>query len=172
MSGADIDISDIYNLSKRRAGALAKTDAMPLALRECVHEYGYAIVNACINNGVTDPKRIHILVKEIWAGARQPAQERLVHAQGASPILKQIDWLLLQSEAKISAKTLVRTLYENNLVLVPLEPNPAAIAASMETVSGFNVRVTKATKHRMRLRAAVRASTRSMWGFLFDGMTK
>lgn len=136
-------------ISSRRQNALDRSDEMPRELRECVHEYGYAIVHACLDNGVKRPGQIHQLVHEIWEGARQPSQRR--------ERLGMLDWVLLQAGAQISAATLLRILAGNSMAIVPLMPSTAMVAASMAEVSGFNVRVTKTEKHRRRLTAAVKA---------------
>lgn len=133
----------------RRERSFADIESMSPGLRECVHEYGYAIVHACLESKVSDPSRIRNLVREIWEGARQPAQRRT--AGGT------IDWLLLQAGAGISAATLFRILADNGFALVTVEPSPQMIAASMAEVSGFNKVVTKSEKHRLRLRAAIKA---------------
>lgn len=134
----------------RSANALIATDNMSPELRQCVHEYGYAIVNACFCAGVVAPNRIHQLVKEIWDGARQPTQYR---ERGGT-----LDWLLVQLGAPLNA--LQRVLMNNDLVIVPLQPSTAMIEASKAEVSGFNVVVNKAEKHRRRLTAAIKAGAR------------
>lgn len=136
-------------ISNKRERSLHETDRMSPELRQCVHEFGYAIVNACLNAKVSDPCRIRQLVREIWDGARQPSQCR--EKAGT------LDWILLQAGAQISAATLLRVLADADLVIVPGHPTSKMIEASMAEVSGFNVRVTKKDKHRLRLKAAVRA---------------
>lgn len=120
---------------------------MSPALRQCVHEYGYAIVKACLCAGVSKPERIRQLVKEIWEGARQPQQRRKV---GGS-----LDWLLVQVGAQITTAALVRVLKDNGLVVVPIEATRKMIDASLAECSQFKDRVTKEEKHRRRLRAAL-----------------
>lgn len=43
------------------------------------------------------------------------------------------------------------------MCMVPMEPTEVMIAASMDTVSGFDISCTKHEKHKLRLRAAIRA---------------
>lgn len=136
-------------LSGRSLRALAVTDGMPPDLRQCVHEFGFAIVNACLSHGVKSPGAIRQLVHEIWEGARQPCQRR-IH-------LGTVDWLLMQAGSPISAPKLFRVLAANAHAVVPIDPNPKMIAASMAEVSNFDVRCTKEEKHRRRLRAAIKA---------------
>lgn len=126
-----------------------EVERMPRELRDCVHEYGYAIVNACLQAKVTDPRRIHQLVREIWDGARQPSQKR---KPGGT-----VEWILTQAGAGISAATLIRVLDNDGLVIVPKCPSSEMIAASCAEVSGFTERMTKQEKHRRRLTAALRA---------------
>lgn len=138
---------------------LEATDDMPAGLRQCVHEYGFAIVNACLQFGVRKPAHIRQLVREIWAGARQPAQR--------ATIGNRLDWLLMQAGSDLSAATLVRMLWSDSFVIAPLSPSALMTAASMATVSGHDVLVTKQQKHQMRLRAALFAA-RHMWPSLKD----
>ena len=154
-------------ISERSERAFSHIDNMPPALRECVHEYGYAIVSACLTAGVTRPSLIHNLVREIWAGARQPAQKQKGKAQRAS-VQDILDWVLIQANSEISAKTLVRLLWANNMAIVAREPTPWAIEASIATISNFDVRVTKREKHRRRLVAAILAESKNLWPYIFE----
>lgn len=137
--------------SARQQNSFEVVDAMPANLRQCVHEYGFAIVNACLQAGVRRPETIRNLVREIWEGARQPRQRR--RRAGT------LDWLLLQAGAEISASTLVRVLLDNGLVIAPICPSAAMIEASKAEVSGFSQRVTKTEKHQRRLVAAMKAAS-------------
>jgi hypothetical protein len=140
----------------RSERALAMTDEMTPGLRECVHEYGFAIVNACRMAGVTRPAMIHLLVREIWEGARQPRQRRAN--------MNTLDWLLVQAKAEVTSAELIRVLRNNDLVIVPICPTTAMINASMKEVSGFTERVTKCEKHRRRLTAAIKAAAKDQEG--------
>jgi hypothetical protein len=137
-------------ISSKREDQLVAVDALSPALRGCVHEFGYPIVHACLNAGVTTPRAIRVLVSEIWGGARQQGQQ-----SGARNTL---DWLLIQAGACINSKTLNRILNENNLAIVPCSPTRAMLDASMKEVSGHNIRCTREEKHRRRLIAAIRAA--------------
>lgn len=137
-------------ISAKRRDQLVAVDALSPDLRRCVHEFGYPIVHACLNAGVTSADAIRVLVKEIWGGARQQGQQ-----SGARNTL---DWLLIQVGAGISSRTLNRVLNENNLAIVPCSPTRAMLDASMKEVSGHNIRCTREEKHRRRLIAAVRAT--------------
>ena len=130
-------------------------ESMPFALRECVHEYGYAIVKACLQAGVSNPAHIHQLVREIWEGARQPGQRR--------PRMGMMDWLLLQAGVEIPGDTFLRVLENENLVIVPRCPTFEMLQASMAEVSDFTVRCTKAEKHKRRLFAAIEIGSKFMF---------
>jgi hypothetical protein len=133
--------------ARRLENSLRATDAMSPELRQCVHEYGYAIVNACFVAGVRRPSSIHALVREIWEGARQPRQTR--NTGGT------LDWLLLQAGAQISVAELNRVLGNNSLAIMPIEPTTLMVEASMAQVSGGGQLMTKREKHRRRLKAAL-----------------
>jgi hypothetical protein len=147
------------NMIARCESTLSQTDNMPGDLRACVHEFGFPIVDACLQAKVSDPRRIRQLVLEIWAGARQIGQRG--GAEGT------LDWVLMQAGANISAATLERVLADFNFHIVPTNPNRAMLDASMAEVCGFNERMTKTEKHRRRLVAAIRAC-----GFRFRLLTK
>lgn len=142
MQEQGITISD----STRRA--LAMTDDWPADMRACVHEFGFAIVYACVSVGVTKPNTIRALVREIWEGARQ--QHQRTTPTGT------LEWLMIQNGG-VPLATLARVLDNKSLVIVSREPTRAMIAASMAEVSGFTERITKQEKHTRRLRAAIKA---------------
>lgn len=157
---------ETFTLPQRSLRALEETDNMPAELRECVHEFGYAIVRAMLSAGIKSPTTIRVLVKEIWHGARQPAQRNRV-GRTHSPVLETLDWVLIQADASITAKALLRVLWQNGMVIVPWEPSTVMIEASKAEVSEFNQRVTKTEKHKLRLRAAIHAQARRLWPHLF-----
>ena len=157
----DFDRKDLNRADR----ALAEVDAMSPGLRACVHEFGFAIVNAMRNCGVTDPGRIRQLVYECWRGARQPAQRQAMACQAGTQTLNMLDWMLIQSGSGINAKTLVRVLRQNSLIIVPLHPSPAMIDASLNFTRTVGV-VSKREKHTGRLRAAMEAAVKQYWPHL------
>lgn len=154
-------------LPARAVRALDETDNMSPAMRECVHEFGYAIVKSCMTAGITKPEIVRQLVKEIWHGARQPAQQNRIGRQH-SPVVDSLDWVLIQAGAQITAKTLLRILWQNSMVILPREPGTVMIEASVGEVNDFTQRITKSEKHRRRLRAAIQAQARRLWPHLFQ----
>jgi hypothetical protein len=131
---------------------LHQADTMPAALRACVHEYGLAIVTACLKHGVSEPAAIHELVKEIWMGARQTSQRRAPSST--------LDWYFSQAGLDISTPTLLRLLKNQNLIICPHMATRQMIDASMATVANFNAKVTKHEKHKLRLDAALEVGAR------------
>ena len=155
------------NVVTRRSNAFDEIDRMPGPLRECVHEFGFAIVHQCRELGVKDPRHIRQLVNVIWQGARSP-QDRVHQRNGAgSAVLNHLDWLLIQCEAGITAATLVRILAMHNMVIVPREPSPTMVDASCEAVQHMGL-VSKKEKHKGRLKAAIEASSRRLWPSLYS----
>lgn len=138
----------------RRQRNFSAIDEMSPALRECVHEYGAPIVNACLQMKVIEPRCIHQLVKEIWDGARQPGQMR-------KP-LGLLDWVLVQAGSPISAATLLRVLEDAGFVVVPRFPTVEMIDASVREVTWSDGRVTRREKHQRRLRAGLEAGARQL----------
>jgi hypothetical protein len=155
-------------ISRDRQRHLEAVDMLPEPLRQCVHEFGYPIVIACLQAGVQKPTHIRELVHQIWLGARQPAQRQCrSELYAGHAVQKQLDWLLIQSGSEVSAEALVRVLWMNGLLIVPREPNGVMLDASMAEVSGHTEVVTKRDKHRRRLRAAMDAAARRLWPHLF-----
>lgn len=146
-------------LPQKTLRALAETDAMPPDLRACVHEYGYPIVYACLSNGVNNPASIRHLVCEIWRGARNTDQ-RNKKSIGRATIT--LDWVLIQAGAEISAERLIRVLDDHSMVIVPKEPTPAMVEASMRAIQGMGL-MNKPRKHLLRLRAAIKAGAHQFW---------
>ena len=161
-------IGDWVTVSQRALRALEATDAMPARLRECVHEFGYEIVSVISQAGIIDPGKIRAIVHTVWNGAREPIQrtgtKRRAHP---SPVLGHLDWLLIQAGAPITARTLIRGLDMHGMVIVPREPSTVMVQASMDATNQMGV-VSKAEKHKGRLRAAIRASTQRLWPHLFE----
>jgi hypothetical protein len=143
-------------LPARTLRGLSETDAMSPDLRQCVHEFGYAIVHAMMECGVSNPGQIRQLVHEVWSGARQPGQRQIQTVAGS------LDWLLIQSGAAINAATLLRVLRSNGMVIVTLDPSDYAVQASMDAIKEMGV-LSKPAKHRARLRAAIAATVKHLW---------
>lgn len=144
---------------------LELTDAMPADLRHCVHEYGFEVVRACLHVGVENPHQIRNLVREIWRGARQPFQRK--HGSGSSSAMNQLDWILMQSGSSVGAAGLVRFLYQMGFIVVPLEPTPLMVEASIAATDTLG-RVTKFQKHKRRLRAAHEKALQAFWPAVED----
>jgi hypothetical protein len=136
------------SLSGRAARALEKTDEMPADLRGCVHEFGYAIVNACLIAG------------------RQPGQRGV--GNGLTRVASVVDWMLANSGSSLSAKGFTRELLMNSMVIIPREPTSTGVEASIQAIRGMGL-LTKTEKHTIRLRDAILASTKASWPHLFEG---
>lgn len=139
-------------ISHKRQRALDETDQMPGPLRECVHEFGLPIVNVLVKFGIKDPRHIREVIREIWGGSRQESQ--------SSGARNTIDFAL--SRSLVSYAGLVRLLKDHHLAIVSIHPSRAMLDASMSTVSGYDLKVTKEEKHRRRLIAAIAAAAKEM----------
>ena len=155
-----------FTLPARTLRALNSTDELPAKLRACVHEFGSEIVGPIVAAGVTNPNAIRSIVHSCWMGARQPLQRNRV-GRSHSPVLDNLDWLLLQAEAGISAAKLLRILKMHGMVIIPTEPSSVMVNASMDATNHMGV-VTKSEKHRNRLRAGIKAATERLWPHLAD----
>lgn len=153
-----------FRLPQRALTGLDKTDAMPAGLRACVHEFGFAIVDAFVTLGITNPRHIRHLVVTCWQGARSPIDSS--RTAPGSALLGQIDWLMIQAGAGISAKTLSRVLFQSGFAIAPLSPSDRMVDASIEATGEMGL-VSKREKHRGRLAAALRASAVRTFPHLF-----
>lgn len=149
-------------LPVRTLRALDEVDRMDPALRKCVHEFGYPIVMACVNCGVMQPNRIRNLVHEIWLGSRETWKQK---QPGHKGFLSRLEWLMIQNDAGIGAKTLLSLIHRSGLVLVPVQPWAEMVEASMHALDDKGL-VTKQEKHRLRLIAAVHAAIKLAWPFV------
>ena len=150
---AELDALPFNQPSQKAIMAYAEIDKLTRDQRECVHEFGFAIVKACMDMGITQPNRIRFLVHTIWSGARQPGQRM---GKGSTSAIAKLDWLLLQQNCEIPAKTLLRTLADDNFFFVPRNPTATMIEASMDATNHFGI-VSKREKHQRRLQAAISA---------------
>jgi hypothetical protein len=145
---------------------LELTDEMSPALRQCVHEFGFPIVDAFLTLGVTQPRHIRHLVTACWLGARSPLDRPRRSGGPRSGLLDQLDWLLIQSGSAVSAETLLRLIKQSGFVILPLDPTNIMVDASIEATAEMGL-VSKREKHRGRLAAALRAGAVRMWPHLF-----
>lgn len=109
---------------------MARLDALPKEIRELIHEHGLTVVQAFLDQGVTKAAGIRHLIQQVRTGSLEPG---IGGGSGKG-------WVQ-------SGRT---------MCVVPREPTPAMIDASMAEVSNHNVTVDKYEKHRLRLRAAIR----------------
>jgi len=130
MMNVDMDAA----IKGRIIARMSEIDALPADVRELVHEYGWSIVKAFRDAGVTRARNILHLVRMVQQGSAEGCARPLIYIDDAP-----------------------KTLAGNGLAVIPAEPSPAMLAASLAEVSGFNVHVTKPEKHRLRLVAAIRA---------------
>lgn len=146
-------VRPVFNgVTQRSVKSFATVDQMPGDLRACVHEFGFETVNACLKYGVTKPNQIRDLIREIWAGARQPSQKK---GKG-SRYLDRLDWVINQAGAGISAYALVRALTDSGVAIAPAGLIPEMVEASMHAIDGMGP-LNKQKKHEIRLRAALKA---------------
>ena len=120
-------------VDQRRLAHMQTIDNLPEDWRALVHEHGFNVVMAMLDCGVKKAKHARHIINTVL--------DELSPVRGS-----------FSSQG-------TRTRAENTLALIPREPTEAMINASMATVASFEVSVTKYEKHRLRLRAALRAAT-------------
>jgi len=108
---------------------MARIDALPKDIRELIHEFGLTVVQAFLDQKVTKAYAIRHLIEQVQRGSNEPGT-------GVGGV------------GMVSGRA---------MCVVPIEPTPAMIAASMATVANHDMAVSKEEKHRLRLRAAIKA---------------
>lgn len=114
----------------RVVARMDRIDAMPPEIRALIHEHGLTMIQAFLDVGVAKANQIAHLIDRVKHGSTE------VGDRNTSP---------------------KQTAFH---VYVPVEPSAKMIEASMAEVSNFNMNVTKYEKHRLRLRAAIKAHQR------------
>lgn len=117
----------LRDVAKRRSDRMRVVDGMSEDWRALVHEYGYSVIHQMRNCGVTQANHARHIIETVL-NELSPTRHGFSN-QGQSTTTK--------------------------IVMVPLDPSSAMIEASMATVSGHDVSVTKYEKHRRRIRAAL-----------------
>lgn len=127
-------------------------DCLPASTRALVHEFGYSTVRAFDMAGIRDPRVVRRLVHAVWLGAREPGNSPA--GMPVRPFIKSLDaaWPHLRN-----AQAMIEFMRTLSIVPAPLEPSPAMVEASMAEM-GKHAIVSKEMKHRLRLRAAIRAA--------------
>lgn len=145
-------------------------DALPITLKQCVHEYGFPIVAILFKFGIKNPAHVHAIVREIWDGPRgfNTGSSR----NGQTGPSATVDFLLEKSGSDLHAATLARALWERGFAIVPRDPTIGMVEASKATVSNFDQVVTKSEKHKKRLRAAIEQYVSAYWPSLFRSTDK
>lgn len=138
-------------LSHRALRALDETDAMVGELRECVHDYGLPIVQACLQAGVREARHIRHIVGACWANAvGQPNGRRGMAAS--------IDALLLRNGGVTTADQLAALLRAQGAAMLPVAVDSRMVRASMQHGTLRTER-----EHLLGIGAALRAAAEDHW---------
>ena len=122
-----------------------RVDALTPEMRALVHDYGKAIVDAFASAGVTKGKIIRNIITTIWRGQSELGPSEFGEQQKRRELFEA-----------------VATIKGHGFAVVPLEPTPAMIAASIDalTVSGLqSTPITRHRKHKVRLQRAIKVAT-------------
>jgi hypothetical protein len=147
-----------------QAPGLDKVDGMSAEHRALVHEYGLGVVVAFLQNGITKPETIRYLVITVRNAGREGNKTLYgPKTNRGNSVLAALDpWLLSQGVGFPTAH-LIRLIRDKSYSILPTSPTDAMVQASMETISGGNVAISKRDKHFRRLQAALLAGDRALW---------
>lgn len=124
-------------LSPHQPATCDSVDAMSPENRALVHEFGYSVVRAFHDAGVTNPAKIRRLVHVVWMGAREPGNRPAAAAPQIVRALNSV-WPHLRN-----AEALVGFLHGPvQYTIAPLFPSAVMTAAS----GGFDHRVEAALR--------------------------
>lgn len=146
-------------IGRLRLSALDRMDALPRDLREVAHEIGLPIVEAFLQAGVTKPGAMRNIAMMFWCGAHGQPENRV----GAK---RHLDVMLLQAGGAPNAAALARLLMQNQIALLPIHPSARMVQASMDEVGRHGI-ISKAEKHRLRIKAALAEGAAEMWPEVF-----
>jgi hypothetical protein len=132
---------------------MARIDALSPEIRQLVHEEGLTVVGAFLDLGVTAPRHIRHLISTVRCGSNNG---------GMNPLQREAAHRSLGIDDEVVTK-----LKRAGLAVVPLEPTPRMIDASIALVRDHTEAMTKPEKHRRRLQAAILAAARGRWPHLF-----
>lgn len=154
-------MAEPHILGGRRLDALARTDTMPPELRAVVHEIGLPLVNLFIECGVTEPRHIRALVGACWTNAQG-------HANRNGGMAAQVDAMLIRQGGAVTAGMLALLLRQMTAGIIPASPTPEMVQASIAE-TGKHGLMSKEEKHRVRLRAGIRAGFAQYWPGVWNG---
>jgi hypothetical protein len=129
---------------------LDAVDAMAPEARRAVHLYGLEVVNVFLTAGVK-PAVIERLIEASIRGGKSMGNNAL--RGGTRRVESRLDEALTLLGAPFPAAFLLRYLREAGFVLVPRDPPPMMVEASIAETGKLGL-VSKAQKHKARLRAA------------------
>lgn len=143
--------------------SLQIVDNLSPDLRRLVHEYGLHAVQTCLEAGVTRPASIAHVIRSIRGSARGGRQGAVptMKLRGGRVLSALDPWLLAQGAA-FTGQQVVRVILDQSYTVLPIQPTATMIDASLGALDGVG-RVDRHQKHLMRLTAAIRAGTNSMW---------
>lgn len=140
----------------------AHVDSLPADIRALVHDFGWGVVSAYLQAGVTKAKRIRHLIETTLDGSWEIRSRRL-NTQVISRAAERLNKCLSEFHLPANGQALVDSLRRNGAVIVCMQPTTAMVDASIHALHQpqyANAYVTKQEKHRIRLTAALRAAER------------
>jgi len=142
----------------------AVIDNMPQPLRDLVHDYGFGVVVAFIENGVNSPNVIRHLIRAVRSvGQDNRGLASESRARGGALLAVLEPWLIQQG-AGFPSRHLVQVVRDAGFTLLPRNaPSLPMVEASLAALDG-RPQISKREKHLMRLQAALLAGDRAMWG--------
>lgn len=141
---------------------MKEVDELPKELRELVYEHGFTIIKTLLDCGVKKPSHIKHIIYTIMEGSYEIGnrsegtnRKNIPHAE------RYLSEFFMWFKLPPVAKQALAFLIHKGRIIIPAEPSQKMIQASMDAVTpialGGEV-LTKEKKHKMRLRAALKAA--------------
>lgn len=148
---------------KRSQNRMKEIDSLPEDLRHLVYEHGWSIIKAFIDSGIKKKNSINHIIYTVREGSFEIGKregENLIYK--SIPLSEEIICRCLDFfKIPPISKQIIGHLIHKGQIIVPTEPSEKMIQASMDAVKPISEGgrpLTKHQKHKIRLRAAMKAA--------------
>lgn len=136
----------------------ARVDELTPDQRALVHQFGWGVVSAFLNLGVTKPRQIRHLIETVQRGSVETQERFPVGTVLAPAAIRLQDVLKDLGVMGLSPSMLTQAIRRRGGVVVPMSPPDYMVEASIEALHRpryADVRVSRWEKHKIRLSDAL-----------------